>query len=245
MELMWRFRCCEALDASKVAERVVIADDSTGSPPGLHLGYGQIRWDGLMSSLLDSLLGLPTPLAYALVGGLAFGESVLLLGFVLPGEAAVLLGGVLASQGRASLTAMIAVAAIGAVLGDSVGFETGRRVGPALLRHPRLARYRPRVERVEALMRRRGVWAVILGRFTAYLRPVVPAVAGTAGMAYRKFLAANMAGGLIWAAAVTVAGFGMGDAYERVVGVSRWAGLALLAVLAAVESQRVVYEGVS
>jgi membrane-associated protein len=187
-----------------------------------------------MSSLLHSLLGLPTPLAYALVGGLAFGESVFLLGFVLPGEAAVLLGGVLASQGRASLTAMIAVAAVGAVLGDSVGFEIGRRVGPAFLARPHVARHRSHVARVEALMRRRGAWAVILGRFTAYLRPVVPAVAGTSGMAYPRFLAANTVGGLAWAAAVTVAGFELGDTYERVVGISRWAGLAMVAVLAAV-----------
>jgi membrane-associated protein len=215
-----------------MCQGAVVADVSTASPSGLHLGSRRLRLDGPMSSLLDSLLGLPTPLAYALVGGLAFGESVLLLGFVLPGEAAVLLGGVLASQGRASLPAMIAVAAGGAVLGDSVGFEIGRRAGPGLLARPRLARYQPRVERVEALMRRRGAWAVIVGRFTAYLRPMVPAVAGPAGMAYRTFLAANLAGGLAWAAAVTSAGYGLGDAYEQAIGISRWAGLAVLAVLA-------------
>jgi membrane protein DedA with SNARE-associated domain len=50
--------------------------------------------------LVDAILGLGGPLAYLVVGSLAFGEAAAFIGLVLPGEVAVLLGGVLASEGR-------------------------------------------------------------------------------------------------------------------------------------------------
>ncbi len=52
----------------------------------------------MVSSLVDSILNLHGAPAYALVGGLAFSEAALFVGFVLPGETAVLLCGVLAHR---------------------------------------------------------------------------------------------------------------------------------------------------
>lgn len=186
-----------------------------------------------MSSILHSLAGLPAPAAYALVGGLAFGEAVFLLGFILPGETAVVLGGVIASQGRVSLPVMIAVVAAGAVLGDSLSYEIGRRFGPALLSRPSLRRRERTVHSVERLMTRWGAWIVVAGRVTAYIRPVVPALAGAAGMRYRSFLVANAAGGIAWAAAFTALGYGLGDAYTKATGAAHWGGLGLLVLGAA------------
>lgn len=180
-----------------------------------------------MNSILDVLVSLSGPTAYALVGGLAFGEAVFLLGFVLPGELAVVLGGVLASHGRASLPAMMAVVAAGAVLGDSVSYELGRQLGPRLLTARLVQRHVPAVDAIQRLMRRWGTWAVVIGRATAYLRPLVPAVAGVAGMRYRRFLLANAAGGVAWAAGFTGLGYLLGDAYRRATAFSHWTGLAL------------------
>ena len=81
--------------------------------------------------LSDALAGIPPVLAYLLIGVLATGDSVF-VGPVLPGELALLLGGFLAFHGRVSLAVMMAVSAAGAVGGYLLGYEIGRRYGPAL-----------------------------------------------------------------------------------------------------------------
>ena len=104
-------------------------------------------------------------------------EASIFVGFVLPGETAVILGGVLASFHHVSLTRMLVFVVLCTVGGDSVGYEMGRRFGPALLR--RLPAKASRgVARGRSFLERRGAPAVFLGRFTAVLRAVVPAPPG-------------------------------------------------------------------
>jgi len=71
----------------------------------------------VISSIVDEILKLHGLAAYSLVGGLAFAEAALLVGFVLPGETAVLLGGVLANQHRVSLPVIAAVAVLASCAG--------------------------------------------------------------------------------------------------------------------------------
>ncbi len=166
--------------------------------------------------LLDHVLALHGAVAYAIVGALAFGEAAVLLGFVLPGETAVIIGGVLASRGRVSLGVMMTVAVVAAVVGDSVGYQVGRVFGPRLLR-VRLVRHRRRgVDAARRFLRRRGGWAVFLGRFTAFFRAMIPGLAGMSEMPYPRFLVANAAGGVVWAAGYTLVGYFVGSAYQRV-----------------------------
>src|SRR6202051_4258585 len=83
--------------------------------------------------IVGSLLHFRGPAAYELVGFLAFAEAALLVGFFIPGETAVVIGGVLAGLGTVNLEVMMAVVVVCAIVGDSVGFEVGKRVGPHLL----------------------------------------------------------------------------------------------------------------
>jgi len=123
-------------------------------------------------------------------------EASTLLGIVVPGELALVLGGLLAHQGRVPLWAAVVAGAAGAVVGDSVGYAIGRRMGERLLAHLPHRLVGPRqVERATALVRRLGGRAVLVGRFTAALRALVPGLAGLAGVPYRTFAAYNLAGG--------------------------------------------------
>lgn len=185
----------------------------------------------VVSSLVDSILNLSGLPAYALVGGLAFAEAALFVGFVLPGETAVLLGGVLAHRGSVSLTGIGTAAAIGAIVGDSVGYEVGRHFGTRLLGTRIFAKRRRGLERGEQFLREKGGRSVFLARFTAFLRAVMPGLAGTARMPYSRFLIWNAAGGLIWAAGFTVLGYLAGASYQRVATIAGQASAALLAVL--------------
>jgi membrane protein DedA with SNARE-associated domain len=192
-----------------------------------------------LTSIANHILSLHGPLVYALVAALAFGEAAVLLGFVLPGETAVILGGVIASQGNVNVVVMIVVAAAAAIAGDSVGYEVGRLVGPRLLSVRPLRRRQAGIEKARDFIRRWGAWAVILGRLTAFLRAVVPGLAGMGGMHYPRFLTANAIGGIIWATGFTLLGYFLGNTYKRVLSESTWAaaGFLVLAVVVFVALQ--------
>ena len=185
----------------------------------------------VISSVIDEVLKLHGLAAYGLVGGLAFGEAALFVGFVLPGETAVLLGGVLANQHRVSLPIMIAVAVVAAIVGDSVGYEVGRHFGTRLLGSRVFARHRRGLERGQRALREKGGRAVFVARFTAFLRAVMPGLAGAAHMPYRRFLAFNAAGGLIWAAGFTLLGYLVGAGYRTVENIAGRASEVILALV--------------
>jgi membrane protein DedA with SNARE-associated domain len=161
----------------------------------------------MVHKVVETLLDVPPWIALVIIAGLVFGEAALFFGFVVPGETAVVYGGVLADAGRVSVVLVLAVVLVAAVAGDSVGFEVGRALGPRLVRVPVLRNHREQVERAQAYLRRRGGRAVVMGRFTAFLRAVMPGLAGASRMEYRRFLVFNVIGAVIWATACVLLGF--------------------------------------
>jgi membrane-associated protein len=185
-----------------------------------------------VSGLLDRLFHLPSVLVYLVVAALVFAEDALFVGFVLPGETAAVLGGVIASQGRVQLWLMMVLVLAAAIVGDTVGYEIGRHVGPRILRLRILDNRRRRLDDAQEFLRRRGGWAVFLGRFVAFFRAVMPALAGTSRMPYRRFLAFNAAGGLVWGTGFVLLGYVTGNSYKAVEKtVGRGAALVVLALV--------------
>ena len=169
-----------------------------------------------MTGFINQILNAPTWAVLTLTALLVFVEDALLVGFVIPGETAAILGGVAASLGHASLAAVIAVVIVAAIAGDSVGYEVGRQMGPRILSLPILDKRRKRLDDAQAFLARRGGTAVFFGRWVAFFRAVMPALAGTARMPYPKFLAFNAAGGITWGTAVVLAGYLAGQSYAKV-----------------------------
>jgi membrane protein DedA with SNARE-associated domain len=161
----------------------------------------------MLQKVIDILLGVPPGTALLIIAALVFGEAALFFGFVLPGETAVVYGGVLAAAGKVPVALVLAVVLVAAVVGDSVGFEIGRRLGPRLVRAPVLRNHPVRLEEAQAYLRRRGGRAVVMGRFTAFLRAVMPSLAGASRMEYRRFLVFNVIGGVIWGGACVLLGY--------------------------------------
>ena len=155
----------------------------------------------MLQRTIDTLLGVPPVVALLIIAVLVFGEAALFFGFVLPGETAVVYGGVLADAGKVSVLVVLVVVYVAAVVGDSVGFQVGRVLGPRLVRAPVLRNHPDRIEQAQAYLRRRGGRAVVMGRFTAFLRAVMPGLAGASRMPYRRFVVFNVAGGVLWGSA--------------------------------------------
>jgi membrane-associated protein len=189
-----------------------------------------------LSSLVSGLTSLSGWVAYSLIAALVFGETAIFLGFVLPGETAVVLGGVLASRGHVSLPLLIAVVVVTAIAGPLVGYEIGRRMGGRLFASRLLRRIPGGVDKATSTLRDRGGAAVLVGRFVAVVRALMPAAAGAAKMRYRTFLVYNVAGGIVWGVAYCLLGYLAGSAYaviERRVGAGLAIALAAAVVAAA------------
>ncbi|MFD0682984.1 DedA family protein [Actinomadura fibrosa] len=179
--------------------------------------------------------GLPPSLIYLLIAALVFAEAALFFGFVFPGETAIVVGGVLASQGTLSLPLLLVISVVAAVAGDSVGYEIGRKYGTRLLETRAMSKHRAKVATAQDLIRRRGAFAVFIGRFTALLRALMPALVGSSRLPYPKFLVFNVIGGVAWVCTFTLGGYFAGEAFDhaaKIAGRGLAIGLAVAAVVA-------------
>jgi len=160
-------------------------------------------------------------------------ESAAFLGLIVPGETLVLAGGFFAAQGLLDIGDLVAVVAIGAVVGDSIGYELGRHLGRTwLLQHGRSVGLRAHhLERVDGFFARHGGETVFFGRFIGVLRALAPFVAGSAHMPYRQFILFNAVGGVVWATTFVLLGYFLGASWQQAEG---WIGRASAIVGAAV-----------
>jgi membrane protein DedA with SNARE-associated domain len=176
------------------------------------------------------------PWFYVIAGGLACAEAAIMVGLVLPGETALVVAGFAAHHGWIALWPMVAVAVGSAALGDSIGYEVGRRLGPRL-RSSRLGRRvgDDRWRRADDFLRRYGGRAVLLGRFTAGLRALTPGMAGMARMPYlRRFLPWNAVGAVVWGAGCVLLGYGFSASLATLDRALTYGPLVLIALAAAV-----------
>jgi membrane protein DedA with SNARE-associated domain len=186
-----------------------------------------------MSGLVDRLLGIPGWAVLLIVGLIVFAEDALFIGFVLPGETVAVLGGVAAKFGHVSFPGVLAVVIGAAIVGDSVGYEVGRVLGPRIVAHRYLESRRERLEAAQRFLARRGGTAVFLGRWVAFFRAVMPALAGSARMPYRRFFFFNAAGGIVWGAVVVALGYAAGASYKSIEGYLGQGSAALVAAVLA------------
>ncbi len=176
---------------------------------------------GAFSDAADSLGGWIYPAAAALI----FLETTTLVGFLIHGELVLLIAGLTAERGDASLPFVIAIAAAAAVAGDVFSFLAGRRLGRPFLD----LRIGPeRLARVDEFFARHGVKAIVLGRFTGFLRATMPFVIGSSGMALRRLLPLSVVSALAWTTIFTVIGYA---ASESVVSAGDTATRVLLAAV--------------
>ncbi|WP_295695509.1 DedA family protein [Lapillicoccus sp.] len=189
-----------------------------------------------MSSLVSGILNLSPILIYLIVGLLVFAEDAIFIGFVIPGETAAVLGGVSASTGQTVLAVVMIIVVVAAIAGDSVGYEVGKHIfGPHIVDSKFLAKHRHKLNNAENFLQERGGSAIFLGRFVAFFRAMMPALAGAAGMPYRRFLPWNAAGGLVWGSVFVVLGYVAGNSYaaiEAKVGRGLAIGVAAVVIIA-------------
>jgi membrane protein DedA with SNARE-associated domain len=169
-----------------------------------------------MGTVQGWLSSMPPELIYVLVAAVIGMES---LGVPLPGEIALVSAALLSVTGVTNVVWVAVAGSLGAIIGDSIGYAIGWRGGRQLL--IRLGRRfpthlgPPQLARAEKVFARWGVWAIFFGRFVALLRILAGPLSGALRVHYRKFLMANAAGGICWAAGTTFAVYELGRVAEK------------------------------
>ena len=94
--------------------------------------------------LIDSMLDAMGPYVYVGLFLIIFAETGLAVGFFLPGDSLLVVAGLFAAAGKLDLTIMLVTLFVAAVLGDTVGYFSGRKMGRTLFTRPRSRFFNPK-----------------------------------------------------------------------------------------------------
>jgi membrane-associated protein len=145
---------------------------------------------------------------YGVLFAIVFAETGLLVGFFLPGDSLLITAGLLAANGTLNIWWLNALLIVAAVVGDSVGYAIGRRLGPRLFTRQKSLLFNPaHVERTRRFYDKYGAKTIVIARFVPIVRTFAPVLAGVGGMEYRRFIFYNVAGGVGWVVSMTWAGY--------------------------------------
>lgn len=159
-----------------------------------------------------SLTEIIPAIGYIGVAAIIFGESGLLIGFFLPGDSLLFTAGFLASQGIFDIRILVFLSFAAAVLGDSVGYAFGHKMGKKLFRKENsLFFHKDHLQKAKLFYEKHGKKTIVLARFLPFIRTFAPIVAGIGDMHYPTFVVYNLIGGVLWAIGLTLAGYFLGN----------------------------------
>ena len=154
---------------------------------------------------------------YPALFAIVFTETGLLVGCFLPGDSLLISAGLVAATGTLNIWWLNIVLIVAAIVGDSVGYAIGGRLGPALFTREKSLLFNPKhVERTRQFYARHGAKTIVIARFVPIVRTFAPVVAGVGQMEYRRFLTYNVLGGAGWVVSMTWAGYLLGHAIPNI-----------------------------
>jgi membrane-associated protein len=149
---------------------------------------------------------------------IVFVETGLFVGFFLPGDSLLVTAGIFAASGHLSLTWLLVLASICAVVGDQVGYLIGRSAGHALYKRDDSMFFKKKhLQKAHDFYEKYGGKTIVIARFVPIVRTFAPAVAGAAEMNYRRFVSFNVFGGILWVFSTVLLGYSLG----RLIGAER------------------------
>jgi len=160
----------------------------------------------LLSTVMSGWAG------YAMLTGIVFAETGLLVGFVLPGDSLLFTIDVVAGAGELNLVVIMLLLICACMLGDWSGYLLGRRAGPAIFNRPDSRFFKQEhLQRTKAFYEKHGGKTIIYAKFVPIIRTFAPFVAGVANMPYLRFLSFDIFGGVGWVFSMTILGYLLGE----------------------------------
>ena len=148
---------------------------------------------------------------YAILFAIVFAETGLVVTPFLPGDSLLFAAGALAAQegGGLNVHLIFVLLTVAAILGDSVNYSIGRRLGRRAFSGRWLKQ--EHLDRTHAFYEKHGAKTIVLARFVPIVRTFAPFVAGVGEMNYSKFIAYNVFGGILWCGLLIYAGYAFAD----------------------------------
>ena len=186
----------------------------------------------IVTELIDWVRPLFTTAGYVIVAAATFLETAAFVSLIVPGDVVIALGGVYAGRGDLTLAWVIVLAVIFGNLGQTTGYLLGRRYGEGVLyRLPLIRRFRDRIDEARESIRTNAGKTIAIGRFVTGAAGLVPFVAGASGVPPRKFFVFTIPTVTVWATAITLIGFIVGENVGTIDKILRRIGLFGLALL--------------
>lgn len=149
---------------------------------------------------------------------IVFSETGLLAGFFLPGDSLLVTAGLLSAvEGVLNIWLLNFILSAAAILGDTTGYWIGYHLGPRIFnRQDSFFFHKDHLIRTQKFYEKYGAKTIVLARFVPIVRTFAPTVAGVGRMAYKKFLAYNVFGGVGWVMSMTLAGYFLGRSIPHI-----------------------------
>jgi membrane-associated protein len=149
---------------------------------------------------------------YALLFGIVFCETGLVVTPFLPGDSLLFVAGAIAAAGEMNIAAVIATLIGAALCGDNCNYWIGRWIGPKVFHFERSRWFNPaHLARANAFYERHGGKTIVLARFVPVVRTYVPFVAGVGAMPYLRYLAFCVLGAVAWVGSLCTVGYFFGN----------------------------------
>ncbi|MFO1303754.1 MAG: DedA family protein [Burkholderiales bacterium] len=176
----------------------------------------------VLTTFLYSILALDKTLAalaaeygtwlYAILFAVIFAETGLVVTPFLPGDSLLFIAGTVAAGTALNVHLLVGLLIVAAILGDSVNYAIGNFIGPRVFDKPDSRWFKQEyLRRTQAFYDKYGAITIVIGRFVPIIRTFAPFLAGVAGMSYRRFLAYNVVGAIVWVASLVYAGYVFGN----------------------------------
>jgi membrane-associated protein len=161
---------------------------------------------------LQSLINSVGPMIYAVLFGIIFAETGFVVTPFLPGDSLLFAAGALAGGGLLDVRIIIPMLLAAAIIGDSVNYYIGQRLGKRAFSKDNARFFKPEyLAKTQAFYEKHGGKTIIIARFLPIVRTFAPFVAGVGHMDYRKFLTYNVIGAVLWVVGLTLAGYFFGS----------------------------------
>ncbi|KGR90780.1 cytochrome O ubiquinol oxidase [Ureibacillus massiliensis 4400831 = CIP 108448 = CCUG 49529] len=151
--------------------------------------------------------------AYGIIFSIVFVETGVVIMPFLPGDSLLFASGTLAALGAFNLFALIVLFISAAILGDTLNYHIGKKVGLAISPNSFLGRFinEERMQAAQRFFNKHGGKTIVFARFMPFIRTFIPFVAGASRMNYRYFLIYNVIGAVLWVLICTLAGYFFGN----------------------------------
>ncbi len=148
---------------------------------------------------------------YAILFAIIFAETGLVVTPFLPGDSLLFATGALAATSPLNVWFVCPWLTVAAILGDTVNYSIGARVGPQVFDGRSRFFKREHLERTNQFYEKYGGKTIIIARFVPIVRTFAPFVAGVGAMNYTKFITYNVVGAILWVWGLTLAGYFFGN----------------------------------